>query len=260
MPHGLRVYVALKAAGFEDRQSLAVAEFLGAAKAPGAHYVAAQIIDGLCDVGMAEEAAAVFADAMKTCYMSSRFDRSFNYKGIKTELVRARVPSACAEAFLNAMEPCVISARESEIRAPIRHAPGPGRVVMCDFTYLIRPEMQKERRAIVISPRPATDTGRCVVVPISKTAPRDSGPHFYRFEPASYPFFHSSEPVWAVCDHVYTVALTRLWKVNVNRRPELPSINPVDLDKIKDILVNTLALRPLTNPQQGATSIALAGE
>ena len=98
--------------------------------------------------------------------------------------------------------------------------------------------MQKQRRAIVISPRGKTDYGRCTVVPVSKKPSIDGGAFYFEFPPGRYPFFHGEDPVWAVCDHVYVVSIARLWQVNVARKPTLPAITDDELRSIR-VLVGT---------------------
>ena len=75
-----------------------------------------------------------------------------------------------------------------------------------------------------------------MVVPVSKDSSNDGHALHHRFEPGSYPFFHAHDPVWAVCDHVYTVSLDRLWQINLHRRPVLPPISSADLGAIKTLL------------------------
>jgi uncharacterized protein YifN (PemK superfamily) len=141
-----------------------------------------------------------------------------------------------AAALLAAIDPCVTTGRDAEVRAPIPHVPSAGRVVMCDFTFLAKPEMQKQRRAIVVSKRFASIKRRCKIIPVSKDPSNAGHPLHHEFPAGSYSFFHATEPVWAVCDHVYTVGLHRLWQINVARKPVLPLIAEADMTAIREML------------------------
>jgi uncharacterized protein YifN (PemK superfamily) len=106
---------------------------------------------------------------------------------------------------------------------------------MCDFRFLRKPEMQKERRAIVISPR-SMNRQRCVVVQVSMLRPEGLVPaHYHEFAPGTYRFFHRSNPVWALCDHLYTVSLERLWFVNDERNRRLNAeLRTADLQAVQE--------------------------
>ncbi len=203
------------------------------------------VISVLCDGGFGEEPAEAIADAVSHCFLSERFNGTFSTSRLKVALVRARIASASADTILAAIDPCVVSGRNAEVRSPVRHPPAPGRVVMCDFSFLRKPEMQKERRAIVISRR-GLSSGRVTVVPVSKSDTNSEQPHHHKFEAGRYQFFHAREPVWAVCDHVYTVSLNRLWQVNVNRRPTIPTISDDDLANVRRLVGTALGVYPLT--------------
>jgi uncharacterized protein YifN (PemK superfamily) len=215
---------------------MAIAQIVEASKIAPFEYKPEQIVDDLCENGVREEMAEALRDAMQNCFFSERFKIHFARGARKASLVRAGMTARQAEVFLAALEPSVVTPHYAEIRRPIKHVPGPGHVVMCNFNYLIQPEMQKERRAIVVSSRSSASVGRCTVVPVSMSAPHNPNPHYHEFRPGAYPFFHSDHPVWAVCDHVYTVSIARLWMVNVNRRPQLPQISEADLRAIRTLL------------------------
>lgn len=147
-----------------------------------------------------------------------------------------------AEIFLAALTPAVVTPHRAEIRRPVGHPPGSGSVVMCHFGHLMPPEMQKERRTIVVSTRSGSGHHRCAVVPVSKTRARRTNRYHLEFPAGRYPFFHPTEPVWAVCDHVYTVALNRLWQVNIDRRPHIPHISGDDLMSVRNLLGMALGI------------------
>jgi uncharacterized protein YifN (PemK superfamily) len=241
MPHALRIYKSLKVAGLADGHAMCVAEEVERARADIAIYDREAIIDRLCDGGFAEELAESICAVLRNCYVAQRFFTHFKPVPLKTDLVRARMTAITAEAFLAAIDPCVVSARTSERRQPVIHQPSPGRVVMCDFTFLRKPEMQKERRAIVVSARSSNATGRCAVVPVSKLRAAIPNPAHYEFTAGAYRFFHKTEPVWAICDHIYTVCLERLWMVNIGHRPDTSAaISAQHLAEIRKLLGTTL--------------------
>jgi uncharacterized protein YifN (PemK superfamily) len=96
---------------------------------------------------------------------------------------------------------------------PLTFHPGPGAVVICDFSTGFRPpEMVKVRPVVVISPRRRT-TQLATVVPLSSTAPIPVEPWHYRLPPNVYP--PARGPIWAKCDMVATVSLDRLDRVRV---------------------------------------------
>src|SRR5258707_6809522 len=168
MPHSLRIFRTLKASGLNEEQSMCIAGIVEAAKTEPAIFDREKIIDCLCDAHLTEELAEVLTDALRNCFYAQRFSTHFDKSALKVRLVRSKMSVGSAGVFLDALEPCVASPHTAEIRKPVLHQQSAGRVVMCDFTFLKKPEMQKERRAIVVSARSANATGRCAVVPVSK--------------------------------------------------------------------------------------------
>jgi PemK-like, MazF-like toxin of type II toxin-antitoxin system len=189
MPHALRIYKSLKAAGLADTQAMCVAEEIELARADLAVYDREGIIDRLCDNGFREELSESICSVLRNCYVAQRFLTNFKPILLKTNLVRSKMAATTAEAFLSALAPCVVSSLTSERRQPVIHQPSPGRVVMCDFKFLRKPEMQKERRAIVVSARSSNATGRCAVVPVSKLRAAIPNAAHYEFSSGTYPFF-----------------------------------------------------------------------
>lgn len=236
MPHGLRVYRALSEADYNPEQALAIATIVASARGDVEPFRRQATIDLFEDAGFEEEQAEILTDALACCFLTERFRQNFEASRIKFRLVRAGLSAACADQFLAAIDPCVLSGRDAEVRAPIPHVPSPGRVVMCDFSFLKKPEMQKQRRAIVVSRRYASITGRCCVVPVSMHAQNAGHPLHLEFQPGAYNFFHQTNPVWALCDHVYTVGLNRLWQVNIGRKPAIPLISEQHMNDIRAML------------------------
>ncbi|WP_082173013.1 type II toxin-antitoxin system PemK/MazF family toxin [Methylobacterium platani] len=234
------MFKALKSLDFSEDQALAVGGAVEIARTPHRSFDREATIDTLCDGGFEERAAEPIADALRHCFVSEKVTAQYERPRLKTALVRGGMAAETAEAFLSALDGSVVTRRNAEVRRPITHPPSPGRVVMCDFTHLVKPEMLKERRAIVISSRLQSVSGRCTVVPVSKSPPRGDSSSYFKFEPGSHACFHRTDPVWAVCDHVYTVSLARLWRVNVNRRPEMPSISGDELAGIRSLVGTVL--------------------
>jgi hypothetical protein len=146
MPHALRIYRCLKTGGLVDRQAMCLAEEVERARADDAIFDRQSIIDRLCDTGFTEDLSESLCLVLRNCYLAQRFATHFKPVALKTSLVRAKMPAFLAEDFIAALDPCVVAARTSGRRQPVLHQLPAGRVVMCDFTFLRKPEMQKERR------------------------------------------------------------------------------------------------------------------
>jgi mRNA interferase MazF len=96
---------------------------------------------------------------------------------------------------------------------PLTFHPGPGAIVICDFSTGFRPpEMVKVRPVVVISPRRRT-AQLATVVPLSSVAPAPIEPWHYCLPPGAYPPARGT--IWAKCDMVATVALDRLDRVRI---------------------------------------------
>lgn len=94
---------------------------------------------------------------------------------------------------------------------PLTFHPGPGAIVICDFSEGFRPpEMVRVRPVVVISPRRRA-TQLVTVVPLSSVPPAPPEPWHYQLPPGAYP--PARGPIWAKCDVVATVVLTRLDRV-----------------------------------------------
>lgn len=246
MPHALRIYRNLRSCLFSEEQALAVAAIVERSRDEQVFFRREPTVDALYDTGISEKMAEALCDVLHGAFESAKFATKFLRTPAKTALVRAGLTADRAEAFLNEVEPLINCPKDNELRLPVKYAPSPGQVVMCDFRFLRRPEMQKQRRAIVISSRRAKDPGRCVVVPVSMSPAKHDATCYFEFAAGTHPFFHQGEPVWAVCDHIYTVSLTRLYRLNVNRKPVLPSIKAEELTAVRKLLATTLGMESLT--------------
>ena len=126
--------------------------------------------------------------------------------------------------------------------APLTTYPPAGMVIMCDFHGLIAPEMVKERRVIVISPKDYNRRGRATVVPVSMSEPRTILDHHHKFDPGAYAFFHPTNPVWAICDMVYSLSFSRMSLVYFDGQPQKAMISYDDLIAIRRLVAVTLGM------------------
>jgi len=91
--------------------------------------------------------------------------------------------------------------------------PGPGAIVICNFTTgFLPPEMVKIRPVVIVSPRRRT-TQLATVVPLSSTPPSPPQPWHHQCAATAYP--PARGPIWAKCDMLATVGLARLDRVRV---------------------------------------------
>jgi len=94
---------------------------------------------------------------------------------------------------------------------PLTFHPGAGVIVICDFGTGFRPpEMVKVRPVVILSPR-RRSSQLVTVVPLSSVSPTPPEPWHHQLAESVYPPARS--PMWAKCDMVLTVALTRLDRV-----------------------------------------------
>ncbi|SRR5260370_482253 len=94
-------------------------------------------------------------------------------------------------------------------RMPITFAPDHGQILMCDFTSgFMRPEMQKIRHCVVVSPK--KHTGTCLVVPLSLDPPNVIEGWHYRFPQNAYPCMVQNTDIWAKGDMLTHAAFPRL--------------------------------------------------
>jgi mRNA interferase MazF len=93
----------------------------------------------------------------------------------------------------------------------INYAPYAGQILLCDFRGSIRPEMEKTRPVVILTPRTISKrTHTTTIVPLSTTDPRLIEPYHIRLQlPGTLPEHWSAE-CWAKCDMVATVSFSRL--------------------------------------------------
>jgi uncharacterized protein YifN (PemK superfamily) len=231
-------------AGFTQREAGVIAEILEDSLDKDLAFDRDAVGQRLSGAGLSPDSKVEALESLlRNCFWSERFSTSFSAVGQKTDLVRAGIAAGYAERIVSAIDGFVVVPKTREIWVPILHPLGSGHVVMCDFTHLRKPEMLKQRRAIVVSPRSQNLHRRCVVVPVSKTPPDHRTTFHHEFPAGRYPFFSSRSAVWAICDHVYTVAYERLWFVNVQHRPDRQArLSSADLDQVLHNLSSALAL------------------
>lgn len=129
--------------------------------------------------------------------------------------------------------------------------PKPGTLLMCDYnTGFVAPEMIKKRPVVVISPRPRRSTQLCTVVPLSATAPDPIEPHHHKMDAASLPGPWGKIETWAKCDMLATVALSRLDRIMVGKKPDgtriyaAPQVTGADLKAIQQAVIAGLGIKP----------------
>lgn len=114
---------------------------------------------------------------------------------------------------------------------PINFAPDPGQILMCDFTTgFMRPEMQKIRHCISVSPK--KHTGTCLIVPLSTQAPAPIESWHYLIPCNVYPCIECGTDVWAKGDMLTHAAFTRLNRPKENHVEVRRVLLPKDLREI----------------------------
>jgi uncharacterized protein YifN (PemK superfamily) len=136
----------------------------------------------------------------------------------------------------------------------IHYHPDQGTILICDFVGFVKPEMQKRRPVVVVSPRLRNRTGLCVVVPMSTTDPIKIEPYHHKLHtipPLPEPY--SSPSHWVKADMIYTVAFERLSlmtggkDVSGKRIYDDRVIDKADLLKIQACILHGIGLTALTD-------------
>jgi uncharacterized protein YifN (PemK superfamily) len=119
----------------------------------------------------------------------------------------------------------------------IPFVPQRGHILICDFDYgRLPPELDKERRVVVISPRSYNrrhgfGPGRCLVVPFSTTVPHEMTPAYVPFDAVTYKSL--SEPTWAVCESIRSASHERLNRVRVGGENLNEIMSQADLARVQ---------------------------
>lgn len=130
----------------------------------------------------------------------------------------------------------------------IMFAPKRGAILMCDFDMAtVPPEMRKRRRVVVVSPRSynrphRSAAGKCIVVPLSATEPRELRASHVSFPVGAYASFTVS--VWAICEMVAHVSHARLDRVASGQRFLSEQMAPADIERIERGLRHALGMQP----------------
>lgn len=137
----------------------------------------------------------------------------------------------------------------------LAYYPSPGEIVLCNYgTGFISPEMVKLRPVVIVSPRLRRRADLVAVVPLSTTPPNPAEAHHFGLElavPLPVPF---EEPqMWAKCDMVATVALSRLDRFRDGRVPgggarrfRTGKVSAAQLVEIRKAILHGLGLGSLT--------------
>ena len=98
---------------------------------------------------------------------------------------------------------------------PITFVPKRAQVLMCDFESdgFVRPEMEKVRHCVVISPRYRRQYGTCLIVPFSTQRPREVCPYHFVIPANKYRFFKPHTEIWAKANMLTHVGFSRLDRV-----------------------------------------------
>ena len=137
----------------------------------------------------------------------------------------------------------------------LSYYPSPGEIVLCDYgTGFILPEMVKRRPVVIISPRLRKRADLVAVVPLSTTPPDPAEPHHCSIAlavPLPKPF--EAPQMWAKCDMVATVALSRLDRFRDGRVPGKGArrymtgkVSTAQLTEIRKAILHGLGLGSLT--------------
>lgn len=127
----------------------------------------------------------------------------------------------------------------------LMYYPKLGEVLLCDFsTGFVAPEMVKRRPVIIVSPRLRKRGNLVAVIPLSTTAPDPVGCHHCMLAlPRPLPKPFDSETMWAKCDMLATVSLSRLDRFRAGRGggARLYVSGQLNGDQIKDVRAAILA-------------------
>ncbi|HEY0383884.1 MAG TPA: type II toxin-antitoxin system PemK/MazF family toxin [Candidatus Elarobacter sp.] len=115
----------------------------------------------------------------------------------------------------------------------LRFFPGPGMILMCDFSGYVLPEIVKTRRVVVVSPKRLFQSlwdVTLVVVPLSEIEPRPLGPWHHCIPSGRY---RGVATCWAKADLLAHVSLARLNRIYYERDRIVPVVYDGDLQAIR---------------------------
>lgn len=126
---------------------------------------------------------------------------------------------------------------------PINFIPDAGQILMCDFTSgFLRPEMQKVRHCVVVSPRYRRHTGCCLIVPLSTVPPENPEPYHYLVPRNAYPCMTGNVDIWVKGDMITHAAFGRLDRPLEDGRRVRRCLNLNDFRAVKIALLNAIGL------------------
>jgi len=126
---------------------------------------------------------------------------------------------------------------------------------MCEFDHpaFMRPEMQKMRQCVVISPRYRRHTGCCIIVPISTVAPERIEPYHYQLPNGVYPCLDPQEPLWIKGDMVTHAAFARLDRPYAFGKRARIIVSPQHMKSIQLTVMASIGLLKLLEPKENAS-------
>lgn len=122
----------------------------------------------------------------------------------------------------------------------IKFAPDSGQILMCDFTtgFMVRPEMQKIRHCISVSPK--QHTGTCLIVPLSLDPPKHIMPWHYLVPSHQYLCMDCGADVWAKGDMLTHAGYLRLSRPKENHVEVRRLLTPEHLKGILRAVVHAI--------------------
>lgn len=129
--------------------------------------VANRLFDAMADAEVRRtEKVEALTDLLRHCFWAEQFDKLFLPAAHSTALSQAGFDAAAATRIVDLIRPFTVTPGDGHVRTEVRwNSLKTGSVVMCDFRSLRNPEMQKIRRAIIISTG-RRRSGRVIVVPV----------------------------------------------------------------------------------------------
>lgn len=127
--------------------------------------------------------------------------------------------------------------------------PDPGQILMCDFDSegFIRPEMQKIRHCVVVSPRYRRHTGCCLIVPLSTVAPEIVEPYHYRIMLGRYQCLSPEVASWVKADMLTHAAFARLDRPKENGKFARIMLTDEDFEHTRVAVLNAIGLPHLVH-------------
>lgn len=142
----------------------------------------------------------------------------------------------------------------------ISFVPDQGQILMCQFDHpaFIRPEMQKIRQCVVVSPRYRRHTGCCVIVPISTVVPDPVELYHFQIENGAYECLDPKEPLWVKGDMVTHAAFSRLDRPFEKGKRARVIVKPEHLKRIQCAVLAAIGLPKLLDEGhiQSLTSVS----